>query len=76
METRTIIEFLNNEGIELVGVAPIKTVLTDKRYEENVSRICQNDKCVIVFANTFPKSILDACLDNARPARFTLEELY
>jgi len=28
------------------------------------------------FGNTFPQSVLDACPENARPARYTLETLY
>lgn len=76
ISTQTIIDLLNNEGIELAGVAPIEPCLTDKRYEENVARICPNAKNVIVFGNVFPQSILDACPENARPARFALEALY
>lgn len=76
LTTKDIISFLKSEGIELVGVAPIKPLLTDSRYEKNVERICPNAKCVVVFANTFPQSVLDACSENARPARFTLETLY
>ncbi|MFX1456725.1 MAG: hypothetical protein ACFFDB_15235 [Promethearchaeota archaeon] len=74
--TSDIISLLNSEGIEIVGVSPIKPLLTESRYEENVSRICPNAKYVIVFGNIFPQSILDACPDNARPARFALEALY
>ena len=74
--TSDIISLLKAEGIELIGVAPIKPCLTDNKYEDNVKKICPNAKCVIVFANIFPQSILDACPENARPARFSLEALY
>ncbi len=76
LTTKDIISFVKSEGIELVGVAPIKPLLTDSRYEKNIARICPNAKCVIVFGNTFPQSILDACPENPRPARFTLNSLY
>ena len=76
LTTLDVISFLNSEGIEIVGVAPIKPLLTDERYDKNVKRICPNAKCVIVFGNIFPQSVLDACPDNARPARFALETLY
>jgi epoxyqueuosine reductase QueG len=73
-----IFTFLKSQGIEhdLIGIAPIKPLLTDKRYENNVERICPNANCVIVFGNVFPQSVLDACPGNARPARFTLHSLY
>ncbi len=76
LSTTDIIEFVKSEGIELVGVSPIEPLLTDKRYKKNVERICPNAKGVIVFGNTFPQSVLDACPENARPARYTLETLY
>lgn len=76
LSTTDIISFVKSEGIELIGVAPIKPLLTDDRYKKNVERICPNAKCVIVFGNTFPQSVLDACPENARPARYTLETLY
>ena len=76
LTTKDIITFVKSEGIELVGVAPIEPLLTDSRYEKNIARICPNAKCVIVFGNTFPQSILDACPENPRPARFTLNSLY
>jgi len=76
LTTEDVISFVKSEGIELVGVAPIEPLLTDDRYEANVKRICPNAKGVIVFGNTFSQSVLDACPENARPARFTLEALY
>ncbi len=76
LTTTTILEFLNKEGLPLAGVSPIEPLLTDKRYEENIKTICPDAKCVVVFANIFPQSILEACPDNARPARFALHGLY
>lgn len=76
MDTKTIIEFLKKEGVELIGVAPIEPLLTDKRYKENVNRICPGAKCVIVMGTVFPQAVLDACPENPRPARFTLHALY
>ncbi|MFX0084021.1 MAG: 4Fe-4S binding protein [Candidatus Hodarchaeota archaeon] len=76
ISTTDIISLLNSEDIELIGVSPIKPLLTDSRYERNVNRICPDAKCVIVFGNIFPQSVLDACPENARPARFSLEALY
>ncbi|MFX1569054.1 MAG: 4Fe-4S binding protein [Promethearchaeota archaeon] len=74
--TTDIKSLVKSEGIEIIGVSPIKPLLTDSRYKKNVNRICPNAKCVIVFANIFPQSILDACPENARSARFSLEALY
>jgi len=76
LSTMDIITFVKSEGIELVGVSPIEPLLTDSRYEKNVERICPNAKCVVVFGNTFPQSVLDACPENPRPARFALNTLY
>ena len=76
LSTMDIITFVKSEGIELVGVSPIEPLLTDSRYEKNVERICPNAKCVVVFGNTFPQSVLDACPENPRPARFALNALY
>ncbi len=76
LTTTEIISLVKSEGLELVGVAPIKPLLTDSRYDKNVNRICPNAKSVIVFGNVFPQSILDACPENARPARYTLGALY
>jgi len=76
LTTNSITNFLKNEGVELVGIAPIEPLLTDKRYKDNVERICPGAKRVIVMGNVFPQSALDACPDNARPARFTLHALY
>jgi len=76
LTTTLVINFLKKEGVDLIGVAPIKPLLTDKRYEENIKRICPDAKCVIVMGNVFPQSILEACPENARPARYTLHALY
>jgi len=76
LSTTDIISFVKSEGIELVGVSRIEPLLTDDRYTKNVDRICPNAKCVIVFGNIFPQSVLDACPENPRPARFTLNSLY
>lgn len=76
LSTTDIINFMNSLDIDIIGVSPIKPLLTDSRYQKNIERICPNAKCVIVFANTFPQSVLDACPENPRPARFTLETLY
>lgn len=76
LSTAEVISFVKTEGIELVGVSPIKPLLTDSRYEKNVERICPNAKCVIVFGNIFPQSVLYACPENARPARYALASLY
>ena len=76
ISTEDIISFVKSEGIELVGVSPIEPLLTDKRYEKNINRICPNAKCVVVFGNVFPQSVLDACPENPRPARFALNSLY
>jgi epoxyqueuosine reductase QueG len=76
LTTESIIKFLKNESIELCGISPIEPLLTDKRYKENIGRICPGAKCVIVFGNIFPQSVLDACPENPRPARFSLEALY
>ncbi|MFX1532452.1 MAG: hypothetical protein ACFFBC_15150 [Promethearchaeota archaeon] len=76
LSTESIIKFVKSEGVELIGVSPIDPLLTDKRYKENITRICPNAKSVIVFGNVFPQSILDACPENPRPARFSLEALY
>ena len=56
LNTLDVISFVKSEGIELVGVAPVKPLLTDERYKKNVERICPNAKCVIVFGNIFPQS--------------------
>jgi epoxyqueuosine reductase QueG len=74
--TTDIKTLVKSEGIELIGVSPIKPLLTDSRYEKIVNQICPNAKSVIVFGNIFPQSVLDACPENARPARFSLEALY
>ena len=76
LTTESIIKFLKTEGVELIGVSPLEPLLTDKRYKENVSRICPNAKCVIVMGTIFPQSVLDACPENPRPARYTLNALY
>jgi epoxyqueuosine reductase QueG len=76
LSTADIIEFVKSEGVELIGVSPIEPLLTDNRYKKNVERICPNAKGVIVFGNTFPQSVLDACPENPRPARFSLAALY
>ncbi|MFX1500574.1 MAG: 4Fe-4S binding protein [Promethearchaeota archaeon] len=76
LSTIDIISLLKSEGIDLIGVSPIKPLLTDSKYEKNIERICPNAKCVIVFANVFPQSVLDACPENPRPARYTLNTLY
>ncbi|MBY9003425.1 MAG: epoxyqueuosine reductase [Candidatus Lokiarchaeota archaeon] len=76
LSTTNVVTYMKSVGIEIIGVSPIEPLLTDSRYQKNIERICPNAKCVIVFANTFPQSILDACPENARPARFTLETLY
>ncbi len=76
LTTKEVISFLKSHDIELCGVAPIDSVLTDDRYRQNIEQICPNAKCIIVFANIFPQSALDACPENTRPARFTLEALY
>ncbi len=76
LTTNYIIDYLKEQGAALVGVSPIKPLLTDERYEKNIERICPNAKCVIVLANVFPQSVLDACPDNPRPARYTLHALY
>jgi len=76
LSTTDIISLLKSEGIDLIGVSPIKPLLTDSRYEKNINRICPNARCVVVFANIFPQSVLDACPENPRPARYTLEALY
>ncbi len=76
LTTESIIKFLKNEGVELIGISPIEPLLTDKRYKENVSRICPGAKRVIVIGTIFPQSVLDACPENPRPARYTLNALY
>ena len=76
LSTTDIISFVKSEGIEVIGISPIEPLLTDDRYTKNVDRICPNAKCVIVFGNIFPQSVLDACPENPRPARFTLNSLY
>jgi epoxyqueuosine reductase len=76
LSTTDIISFVKSEGIKLIGVSPIRPLLTDSRYEKNIARICPNAKCVIVFGNVFPQSVLDACPENPRPARFSLAALY
>ncbi len=76
LTTADIISLVNLESIDLIGVSPIKPLLIDSRYEKNIKRICPNARCVIVFGNIFPQSILDACPENPRPARYTLEALY
>lgn len=76
LTTTDIMNFLKSEGIELIGVSSIEPLLTDSRYEKIIESTCPNAKRVIVFGNTFPQSVLDACPDNPRPARFTLLALY
>ena len=76
LTTESIIKFLKTEGLELIGVSPIEPLLTDRRYKENVDRICPSAKCVIVIGTVFPQSVLDACPENPRPARYTLHALY
>jgi len=44
LSTTGVISFVKSEGIELVGVSPIKPLLTDSRYEKNIERICPNAK--------------------------------
>ncbi|MHA1148187.1 MAG: 4Fe-4S binding protein [Promethearchaeota archaeon] len=76
LNSESILEFLDNLGVELVGIAPIEPLLTDKRYKDNIKRICPNAKCVIVIGTVFPQAVLDACPENPRPARYTLHALY
>ena len=76
LTTESVIKFLKTEGAELIGVSPIEPLLTDQRYKENVTQICPNAKCVIVMGTVFPQSVLDACPENPRPARYTLNALY
>lgn len=76
ISTTDIINLVKSEGIELIGISPIKPLLTDIRYENNINRICPKAKSVIVFGNIFPQSVLDTCPENPRPARYTLEALY
>jgi epoxyqueuosine reductase len=76
MNSSDIINFLRNQDIELIGITPIKPLLTDERYIKIASTLCPNAKNVIVFATIFPQSVLDACPENSRSARFTLHNLY
>lgn len=76
LTTESIIKLLKTEGVELIGISPIEPLLTDKRYKDNIARICPGAKCVIVLGTVFPQSVLDACPENPRPARYTLHALY
>src|SRR6056297_3373192 len=76
ISTPKIRNFLKNKGAAMVGVAPIRSVLTDERYGHLIHDACPSADCVIVFGKTFPQSNLDACPENPRPARYTLHALY
>lgn len=74
--TEMLLNFLQDKGAALAGIAAIEPLLTDERYERLVAAMCPQARAVVIFALEFPQSALNACPGNTRPARYALHAIY